>query len=569
MRARLVTGRMRPAARQLAFIARRCCARCCRWRGRACAPHGRLPSGGVAAIAYGSFGGDELGFGSDLDLVFLYDEGLDASETDGARPLEAVRYHTRVVQKVIALLAMATPAGRLYETDLRLRPDGAKGLLVSSLQSFSSYQHERAWTWEQQALVRARAVAGDAAVQAAFERIRAEVLCRPRPRRDGVRARDMRQRIRAGWTAARRPVRSQAGPWRWTWSLVPGRDGSRSRGPGVTPAPHAGADRRWPAAFLQHAFPADAAPGTACCPARVGPPAGRRARRPAPTPRWTTRAAIKAAWQNCLAKPLPRYSRLSNVFERYRVRDPTNAPGDDRSSARTDGAALLVLRGSGVVVQQSLTRSLASRCRYPLPGWAAARCWSCRRCCGSACADGAVLPAGGAGDQARDGGRQLRTCALLRQPLRRDRRGVPPAVTPARRPRRSWLGIPRPPTSPSLGILALLGAACRSDSGCCSAIAVLDDLGAIVVIMFYTDSFDRAAAGRAGVLGLMYLLNLFGLARTGCCWPERVTCGCRVPAPACDAGGVATGLMIRCMIAPGRSAAKLGVERQFHHWVTG
>ncbi len=198
-RARLVDRQDAPSsARQLAFIAQAVL--------RTVLPmalddlarqHGRLRAGGVAAIAYGSFGGSELGFGSDLDLVFLYDDALDAGETDGARPLEAVRYHTRVVQKVIALLAMATPAGRLYEADLRLRPDGAKGLLVSSLQSFSNYQSERAWTWEQQALVRARAVAGDAAVQAAFGRIRTQVLCRPRTRAAVCRdARDMRQRMR-------------------------------------------------------------------------------------------------------------------------------------------------------------------------------------------------------------------------------------------------------------------------------------------------------------------------------------------------------------------------------------
>lgn len=159
--------------------------------------HGRLARGGVAAIAYGSFGGRELGLGSDLDLVFLYDDADAAAETDGPRPLDAVRYHARVVQKVVALLALATPAGRLYETDLRLRPDGARGLLVSSLASFDAYQRERAWTWEQQALVRARAVAGDAAVQAAFERIRAEVLCRRRERATVCReAREMRLRMR-------------------------------------------------------------------------------------------------------------------------------------------------------------------------------------------------------------------------------------------------------------------------------------------------------------------------------------------------------------------------------------
>ena len=160
--------------------------------------HGVLPGSGLAVIAYGSFGGRELGFGSDLDLVFLYD-GEDAScESDGARALDAVRYHTRVVQKLVNLLAMPTPAGSLYDVDLRLRPDGSKGLLVSSVQAFAAYQHERAWTWERQALVRARVVAGDARVAQAFNDVRAHVLANT-PGDVDVReqARTMRQRMRA------------------------------------------------------------------------------------------------------------------------------------------------------------------------------------------------------------------------------------------------------------------------------------------------------------------------------------------------------------------------------------
>jgi [glutamine synthetase] adenylyltransferase / [glutamine synthetase]-adenylyl-L-tyrosine phosphorylase len=168
--------------------------------------HGQLPPGaGVAVLAYGSFGGEELGFGSDLDLVFLYDGRFAATEsvasaetTAPLRVLDAARYHARAVQKLIALLATLTPAGRLYEIDPRLRPDGAKGLLVSTLQSFADYQRERSWTWEQQALVRARFIAGDAAVGAAFDAIRAETLARPR---DAAQVRGdvvaMRQRMRA------------------------------------------------------------------------------------------------------------------------------------------------------------------------------------------------------------------------------------------------------------------------------------------------------------------------------------------------------------------------------------
>jgi glutamate-ammonia-ligase adenylyltransferase len=161
--------------------------------------HGRLPAGaGLAVLAYGSFGGEELGFGSDLDLVFLYDAAGGAVESDGPRPLDAARYHARAVQKLISMLATLTPAGRLYEVDARLRPDGAKGLLVSTLQSFDDYQRERAWTWEQQALVRARYIAGEARVGAAFEAIRRRALARPRAAaqvRQDVAA--MRQRMRA------------------------------------------------------------------------------------------------------------------------------------------------------------------------------------------------------------------------------------------------------------------------------------------------------------------------------------------------------------------------------------
>jgi glutamate-ammonia-ligase adenylyltransferase len=143
------------------------------------AQHGTPPGVAFAVIGYGSLGGEELGFGSDLDLVFLYDAPDDA-QSDGARPLDAARWCARLAQKVVSLLDIPTAAGRLYEVDVRLRPDGAKGLLVTSLASFRDYQRQRAWTWEHQALVRARAVAGDAALCAAFEDIRAEILARVR-----------------------------------------------------------------------------------------------------------------------------------------------------------------------------------------------------------------------------------------------------------------------------------------------------------------------------------------------------------------------------------------------------
>ena len=146
------------------------------------AAHGEIVGGRFAIIGYGSLGGLELGFGSDLDLVFLYDHPADVETSDGARPLEPGRWYARLAQKVMALLGAVTAAGRLYDIDVRLRPDGGKGALVSSLGSYRDYQRERAWTWEHQALVRARGVAGDAGLLEAFEDVRAQILGRERDR---------------------------------------------------------------------------------------------------------------------------------------------------------------------------------------------------------------------------------------------------------------------------------------------------------------------------------------------------------------------------------------------------
>jgi len=144
------------------------------------AAHGPLPGGRFAVIGYGSLGALELGFGSDLDLIFLYDHSAENSSSQGHRPLIADRWFARLAQKIMARLSVNTMGGRLYEVDVRLRPDGAKGALVTSLSSYRQYQTQRAWTWEHQALVRARAVAGDASLLADFEQIRHEVLTTPR-----------------------------------------------------------------------------------------------------------------------------------------------------------------------------------------------------------------------------------------------------------------------------------------------------------------------------------------------------------------------------------------------------
>lgn len=141
--------------------------------------HGRIAEGGFAVLGYGSIGAQELGFASDLDLVFVHGADTNAV-SDGARPLDAGRYFLRLAQKLVALLGTATAAGKLYEVDVRLRPDGAKGLLAVNFESFASYQRERAWTWEHQALVRMRPLAGDAGLLARLEALRGEILVRPR-----------------------------------------------------------------------------------------------------------------------------------------------------------------------------------------------------------------------------------------------------------------------------------------------------------------------------------------------------------------------------------------------------
>jgi glutamate-ammonia-ligase adenylyltransferase len=142
-----------------------------------------------AIVGYGKLGGKELGYASDLDIVFLYDDDSP----------EAAETYAKLAQRINTWLTSATGAGRLYETDLRLRPDGAAGLLVSSMGAFARYQREHAWTWEHQALTRARFVAGDARIGAQFEATREAVLRLPREgaslARDVV---EMRARMAAG-----------------------------------------------------------------------------------------------------------------------------------------------------------------------------------------------------------------------------------------------------------------------------------------------------------------------------------------------------------------------------------
>ncbi|HEX4884488.1 MAG TPA: bifunctional [glutamate--ammonia ligase]-adenylyl-L-tyrosine phosphorylase/[glutamate--ammonia-ligase] adenylyltransferase [Casimicrobiaceae bacterium] len=128
-----------------------------------------------AVAGYGKLGGKELGYASDLDLVFLYDVDEREPEAD-----ELPARYARLGQRLVTWLTATTAAGQLYETDLRLRPDGAAGLIVSSVAAFRRYQREKAWTWEHQALTRARFVAGDPDIGAAFESERDAILRLPR-----------------------------------------------------------------------------------------------------------------------------------------------------------------------------------------------------------------------------------------------------------------------------------------------------------------------------------------------------------------------------------------------------
>jgi len=152
-----------------------------------------------AIIAYGKLGGIELSYISDLDLVFLHRGVLD-KETVTQPPQRAINsreFYTRLAQRIIMMLGTSTVSGKLYEVDMRLRPSGESGLLVSSLDAFRQYQEADAWTWEHQALVRARGVAGNTALQAEFEKVRSAVLSKER---DAAKLREevaqMRQRMR-------------------------------------------------------------------------------------------------------------------------------------------------------------------------------------------------------------------------------------------------------------------------------------------------------------------------------------------------------------------------------------
>lgn len=137
--------------------------------------HGEID---FVVLGFGKLGGIELSYISDLDLVFLHNGALaeDTVVTEGQRSINSRELYTRLAQRVIMMLGTQTLSGRLYEVDMRLRPSGESGLLVSSMEGFESYERKDAWTWEHQALVRARAVAGSRKLQGEFDALRASIL---------------------------------------------------------------------------------------------------------------------------------------------------------------------------------------------------------------------------------------------------------------------------------------------------------------------------------------------------------------------------------------------------------
>ena len=160
----------------------------------------------VCAIGYGKLGGIELGYGSDLDLVFLHDSTGIEQETTGDRPIDNQIFFVRLAQRIVHILTVHSAAGRLYEVDVRLRPSGKGGMLITQINAFADYQRQEAWTWEHQALLHARSVAGSPALRSRFEAVRLEIL-RHHVKRETLRdeVRNMRERMR------RELSKSQAG----------------------------------------------------------------------------------------------------------------------------------------------------------------------------------------------------------------------------------------------------------------------------------------------------------------------------------------------------------------------
>ena len=163
-----------------------------------CPPNASAAAKGFAVIGMGKLGGIELGYGSDLDLLFLYDDNDGNALTDGGKPISSAQFYGRLGLKVRHILDTPMLSGILYEVDMRLRPSGNAGLLVTHVSMYEDYLNNQAWTWEHQALVRGRFIAGDRRLKTEYEAIRQRILSLPRDtavlKTD---VREMREKMRA------------------------------------------------------------------------------------------------------------------------------------------------------------------------------------------------------------------------------------------------------------------------------------------------------------------------------------------------------------------------------------
>jgi glutamate-ammonia-ligase adenylyltransferase len=142
--------------------------------------YGRVPGGRCVVVGMGKLGSREMTAASDLDLILLYDFDEEQPESDGNRSLHAVQYYTRLTQRVVSALTVATRRGRLYEVDMRLRPSGRQGPVATQMRSFAAYQIEEAETWEHMSLTRARVIGGDDGLREEVEQVISDILTRPR-----------------------------------------------------------------------------------------------------------------------------------------------------------------------------------------------------------------------------------------------------------------------------------------------------------------------------------------------------------------------------------------------------
>lgn len=159
--------------------------------------HGKVPGGTMAVVAFGKLGSREMTVSSDLDLMFVYDCPPDVTGSDGRKPLSPGQYYARLCQRFIGAITAPTVEGKLYEVDMRLRPAGDAGPIASSLEAFTKYQQDEAWTWEYQALTRARVICAEGDLGTRFEEIMQSVLTAPRDA-DKILAdvSEMRERLR-------------------------------------------------------------------------------------------------------------------------------------------------------------------------------------------------------------------------------------------------------------------------------------------------------------------------------------------------------------------------------------